>query len=188
MRATLRLLAGVKAPGRYLENGAQTGLAGVYTHSTPRATLLYLYSTTLEKLRAAPEHSVYRQSVEAVTKHRMGIVQAAKPAGYDEWRERATKLLADHPESFGAVAKTGIDGAATWRVEKDGRTFVILDVPDAVDPRLQEWDGEKDEGAEREGIRTAEERADQVLSATRKPLEKGPTVTWEEEPQLTADQ
>lgn len=187
MRASLRLLAGVK-PGRYFQNGAQTGLAGLYTHDTPRSTLLFLYSTTLEKLQAAPEQSVYRQSVEAITKHRMAIVQAVKPEGYDEWRVRAQKLVADNPDHFGAVAKLGVDGAATWRVEKGGRTFIIQDVPDQVDPRLKEWDGEVDEGAEREGVRTAEERADQALSATRKSLEEAVTMTWENEPQLTADQ
>ncbi|OAA64298.1 NADH-ubiquinone oxidoreductase [Niveomyces insectorum RCEF 264] len=187
MRATFRLLAGVK-PGRYFEPGAQTGLAGVYTHSTPRSTLLYLYSKTLEKLQAVPPHAVYRQSVEATTKHRLAIVQSVQPAGYEEWRARAQKLLAAHPEQFGAVANTNVDGAATWRVESSGRTFVIQDVPAAVDPRLQEWDGERDEGPEREGVRTLEERADQALSATRAPLEETERVVWEDEPQLTAEQ
>lgn len=187
MRATLRLLAGVK-PARYLQAGAQTGIAGVYTHSTPRSTLLYLYATTLEKLKAAPESSVYRQSVEALTKHRMAIVQAVKPEGYDEWRVRAQKLVADNPGQFGAVAQTNLDGTASWRVERGGQTFVVLDVPKPVDQRLQEWDGELDEGPELEGIYTEEERADQILSATRKPLEEKSKVQWEEEPRLTADQ
>lgn len=187
MRTSLRLLAGVK-PGRYFQNGAQTGLAGLYTHDTPRSTLLFLYSTTLEKLQAAPEQSVYRQSVEAITKHRLAIVQAVKPEGYDAWLARAQKTVAENPDHFGSVARLGIDGAATWRVEKGGRTFIIQDVPDAVDQRLKEWDGERDEGAEREGVRTLEERADQALSATRRSLEEAVTVTWEPEPQLTADQ
>lgn len=187
MRATLRLLAGVK-PVRYLQPGAQTGLAGVYTHSTPRSTLLYLYTTTLEKLQAAPETSVYRQSVEALTKHRMAIVQSVKPDGYDEWRQRAQKLVAENPGQFGAVAQTSVDGTASWRVDKGGSTFVILDVPDKIDGRLQEWDGERDEGPELEGVRTAEDRADHILSATRKSLEVNTNVAWEDEPRLTAEQ
>ncbi|ERS97926.1 NADH dehydrogenase (ubiquinone) 1 alpha subcomplex 5 [Sporothrix schenckii 1099-18] len=187
MRTSLRLLAGVK-PGRYLQNGAQTGLAGLYTHDTPRSTLLFLYSTTLDKLKAAPEQSVYRQSVEAITKHRMAIVQSVKPEGYDAWLARAQKTVAENPEHFGSVAKLGVDGEATWRVEKNGRTFIIQDVPDAVDQRLKEWDGEQNEGAEREGVRTLEERADQALSASRQSLEEVSSVTWEPEPQLTADQ
>ncbi|CAK7231472.1 hypothetical protein SBRCBS47491_007941 [Sporothrix bragantina] len=187
MRAALRLMAGVK-PARYLQNGAQTGLAGLYTHDTPRSTLLFLYSSTLEKLQAAPEQSVYRQSVEAITKHRMAIVEAVKPAGYDEWLAQTRKIVAENPDYFGKVAKLGVDGAATWRVEKGGRSFIIQDVPDLVDMRVKEWDGERDEGAEREGARTLEERADQVLSATRKSLEEAVTVKWEPEPALTADQ
>ncbi|CAK7269231.1 hypothetical protein SEPCBS119000_003464 [Sporothrix epigloea] len=187
MRAALRLMAGVK-PARYLQNGAQTGLAGLYTHDTPRSTLLFLYSSTLEKLQAAPEQSVYRQSVEAITKHRMAIVEAVKPAGYDEWLAQTRKIVAENPDYFGRVAKLGVDGTATWRVEKGGRSFIIQDVPDLVDMRVKEWDGERDEGAEREGARTMEERADQVLSATRKSLEEAVTVTWEPEPALTADQ
>lgn len=187
MRAALRLMAGVK-PARYLQNGAQTGLAGLYTHDTPRSTLLFLYSSTLEKLQAAPEQSVYRQSVEAITKHRMAIVEAVKPAGYDEWLAQTRKIVAENPDYFGKVAKLGVDGTATWRVEKGGRSFIIQDVPDLVDMRVKEWDGERDEGAEREGGRTMEERADQVLSATRKSLEEAVTVTWDPEPALTADQ
>ncbi|CAK7202409.1 hypothetical protein SEUCBS139899_005132 [Sporothrix eucalyptigena] len=187
MRAALRLMAGVK-PGRYLQSGTQTGLAGLYTHETPRSTLLFLYSSTLEKLQAAPEQSVYRQSVEAITKHRMAIVEAVKPEGYDEWLVRAKKLVAENPGHFGKVAKLGVDGAATWSVQKGGRTFIIQDVPELVDQRDKEWDGEIDEGAEREGARSLEERADQALSATRKSLEEIETVNWEPEPQLTAEQ
>lgn len=97
MRRTFRLLASVK-PARYLEAGTPTGLTGLYTHPSPRSTLLFLYSTTLDKLKAVPEHSVYRQSVEALTKHRMAIVEGAVPPGYDEWAAKARKLLADEIE------------------------------------------------------------------------------------------
>ena len=97
MRRTFRLLANVK-PARYLEPGTATGLTGVYTHPSPRSTLLFLYSTTLDKLKAVPEHSVYRQSVEALTKHRMAIVESAVPPGYDEWAAKARRLLAEEME------------------------------------------------------------------------------------------
>jgi len=88
MRGTFRLLAAVK-PARYLEAGVPTGLTGVYTHSSPRPTLMFLYSSILEKLSAVPESSVYRQSVEALTKHRMGLIEATKPPGYEEWLAKA---------------------------------------------------------------------------------------------------
>ncbi|KAK1755789.1 ETC complex I subunit conserved region-domain-containing protein [Echria macrotheca] len=93
MRRTFRLLASVK-PARYLEAGAPTGLTGLYTHPSPRSALLFLYSSTLDKLRAVPEHSVYRQSVEALTKHRMALVEATVPPGHEEWASRARTVLA----------------------------------------------------------------------------------------------
>ncbi|KAK5653865.1 hypothetical protein OQA88_7789 [Cercophora sp. LCS_1] len=98
MRRTFRLLASVK-PARYLEAGRPTGLTGLYTHPSPRSTLLYLYSSTLDKLKAVPEHSVYRQSVEALTKQRMAIVEAAVPPGYEEWAVRARKIIVDEAEA-----------------------------------------------------------------------------------------
>ena len=99
MRVTLRLLADVKA-GRYLRPGHPTGLTGLFNHPSPRSTLIYLYGSTLHKLEKFPEHSVYRQSAEAITKHRMQIIKSIKPEGYDEWAQRATKTLRDYPEAF----------------------------------------------------------------------------------------
>lgn len=99
MKSTLRLLAAVK-PGRFLEPGNPTGLTGLLNHPAPRSTLLYIYGSTLEKLKSFPEHSVYRQSTEAITKHRRDIIQAIKPKGYEEWRIEAAKTVEKHPEIF----------------------------------------------------------------------------------------
>ena len=99
MRVTLRLLADVKA-GRYLRPGHPTGLTGLFNHPSPRSTLIYLYGSTLNKLENFPEHSVYRQSAEAITKHRMQIIKSIKPEGYDEWATKAIKTLRDYPEAF----------------------------------------------------------------------------------------
>ena len=99
MRVTLRLLADVK-PGRYLRPGHPTGLTGLFNHPSPRSTLIYLYGSTLQKLEAFPEHSVYRQSAEAITKHRMQIIKSIKPQGYDEWAQRASETLDKYPEAF----------------------------------------------------------------------------------------
>jgi len=99
MRATLRLLAAVK-PGRYLEAGNPTGLTGLFNHPTPRPALLYLYGSTLDKLKAFPEHSVYRKSTEALTKHRMSIIQSIEPEGYEEWAKEAAEKIEKHPEAF----------------------------------------------------------------------------------------
>lgn len=110
MRATLRLLASVSRSAQYLEPGAPTGLTGLYTHATPRSSLLYLYNSTLEQLKTLPEHSVYRKSTEALTKHRMSIVEAVKPEGLSEWQQRVSKLVEDHPEAFRRVKAINGEG------------------------------------------------------------------------------
>ncbi|KAK1829173.1 putative nadh-ubiquinone oxidoreductase [Podospora conica] len=119
MRRTFRLLASVK-PARYLEPGTPTGLTGLYTHPSPRSTLLFLYSSTLDQLKTVPEHSVYRQSVEAVTKHRMAIVEAAVPPGYAEWAQRARRILEVEAEQAKAreVLQAELD-----KVEKEVENF-----------------------------------------------------------------
>lgn len=88
----MRMLASIK-PERFLEAGNPTGLTGLFTHPSPRSTLLYLYSTTLEKLKAIPEYSVYRQSTEALAKHRYNAVDSIKPPGYEEWAKRAEEKV-----------------------------------------------------------------------------------------------
>lgn len=177
MRRTLFRLAAVK-PARYLEPNTPTGITGLLTHSSPRATLLYLYTTTLDKLKAVPEHSVYRQSVEALTKQRLSIVEQAVPPGYAEWAKTAQKLVADHPEQFNVLeeASGSVDGAAAARIERNGQVFIVRDVKIEVDPRDQEWDGEIDMGSGPEGL------------AQQKDLLDARQVKWEPEPQLTADQ
>ncbi|KAI0177878.1 hypothetical protein LQW54_004815 [Pestalotiopsis sp. IQ-011] len=188
MRRTLRLFAAVK-PVRYLEAGNPTGLTGLYTHSSPRSSLLYLYSSTLDKLKAAPESSLYRQSIEALTKHRMAIVSAAQPPGYQEWQARAQKTLKENPTGFNIASEAAIDGAQAQIITKGDQTFLLRHDPQAKDDRYEEWDGEVDEGGEREGLRSEAERADAELIFSRKPLElKQSQVKWEPEPQLTADQ
>lgn len=189
MRATLRLLANVGSAAKYLEAGTPTGLTGLHTHPSPRSTLLYLYTSTLDKLKAAPEHSVYRQSVEALTRHRLAIVEAAVPPGYEQWAERARRLLREHPERFKVRTPARLTGADAKRVEiGGGQAFVLREVPPEVDMRDQEWDGEVDEGPELEGSRTLEERQDLRLIFERTDLGGTDQVQWEPEPQLTADQ
>ncbi|KAF4125300.1 NADH dehydrogenase (ubiquinone) 1 alpha subcomplex subunit 5 [Geosmithia morbida] len=181
MRPTLRLFA------RYLEPGTPTGLTGLWTHSTPRSTLLYLYGTTLNRLQSIPESSLYRQSVEAVTKKRLGIVEAAVPPGYEQWAVKAKELVGKDREHF-RVNSGRIDGSEARTVKLGDRVFIVGTRHETKDDRSEEWDGEADEGGELEGVRTAAERADQVIWAERKPLEDHEKIEWEDEPQLTADQ
>ncbi|KAF0319106.1 NADH-ubiquinone oxidoreductase 29.9 kDa subunit [Colletotrichum sp. SAR11_59] len=186
MRRTFRLLAGVK-PVRYLEPGTPTGLTGLWTHNSPRSTLLYVYGNTLDKLKAIPESSLYRQSVEALTKHRLALVEATVPPGYEEWETKAEQIVKEKPEQFRLVSGR-VDGSGARTVKLGNRMFVVGKQHEAKDVRLEEWDGEKDEGGTMEGPRTEAERQDHKLLAERKDVNDVAKVQWEPEPQLTADQ
>ena len=175
MRAALRLRAAVQ-PGRYLEAGNPTGLTGLFNHPAPRSTLLYLYGSTLDKLKAFPEHSVYRQSTEALTKHRMAIIESIKPAGYEEWAKRAAEKVEKYPEAFQPGGKHQYMSAG-------GESYVLTQAEqEGPNPDEQEW-------TSLEGTRTREEKA-----AETRLLKKGrrkdysATVQWEPEPALEASQ
>jgi NADH dehydrogenase (ubiquinone) 1 alpha subcomplex subunit 5 len=136
MRPALRLLASVQKtkPSQYLEPGAPTGLAGLFVHATPRSTLLYVYNNTLEKLKAFPEHSVYRQSTEALTKHRLSVIEAIKPAGLEEWQTRIQKIVDSHPEAFRKIPISTPSGE---------KAFNVVWKPEALEGMATaEWDDE----------------------------------------------
>ena len=180
MRPTVRSLA------RFLEPGAPTGLAGLYTHPAPRSTLIYLYSNILNKLQQVPAHSPYRQATEALTKKRLAIIEAAKPNGFDAWEERVRAQLSQHQKWLGDENKTSPD-----HLTYDGRSFVMARLyEDQVDEREKEaeWDG-KDEGPTEEGPRTAEVRdknladmyrAESIALAELPKLEPEPLLTREQ--------
>ncbi|OZJ02099.1 hypothetical protein BZG36_05211, partial [Bifiguratus adelaidae] len=55
-----------------------TGLTGIAVHNSPRPTLIKVYNQTLSRLSALPASAVYRQAAEALTKHRLEIVESTK--------------------------------------------------------------------------------------------------------------
>ena len=171
MRATLRLFAAVK-PGRYLEAGNPTGLTGLFNHPSPRSTLLFIYSSTLDKLKAFPEHSVYRQSTEALTKHRMKIIESTKPKGYDEWAKRAAEKVEKYPEAFKPGGNFKYQSAG-------GQSFIST----------EEHEYEDEEFVSSEGPRDREEKAAE-MALLKKGRRKDYTdiVKWEPEPPLEAAQ
>jgi len=188
MRRSLRQLAAVK-PSRFLEAGSPTGLTGLFTHNAPRSTLLYLYSSTLEKLKAFPESSLYRQSTEALTKHRMAIVSAVEPEGYKAWAEKARQTIKEHPEVFNtAEGSVAHDEGRHVKEVIGGAQFVTSKPEDGHDELLTEWDGEKDEGPQLEGSRTAAERKGQSEWSKERPGSDVKTVKWDPEPPLTSEQ
>lgn len=180
MRPALRLLANVKQ-ARYLEPLAPTGLTGLVTHPSPRPTLIYLYSRTLEKLKEFPESSAYRKSTEALTRHRLQIVESHKPPGYEDWLERVKKVVAEAPERFEKTRRS--DGTFAG-IQQD-------DVHGGV--RAQEWDGQV--GPITEGpLRTPEEIAqwEAIIEEDTKPAAPSDFheehINWESEPSLEAAQ
>ncbi|ORY03648.1 ETC complex I subunit conserved region-domain-containing protein [Clohesyomyces aquaticus] len=180
MRAALRLLASVK-PSQFLEPGAPTGLTGLLTHPSPRSKLLYLYSSTLDKLSKLPESSVYRQSTEALTKHRLAVIEAVKPAGWDAYQAKLDMQLADFPDDFHTTATTR-------------GTSIDIDSAEETDFRAPSasWGGEY-EKPNLEGVRTVKERATQAarLSGAFKnynPEKANRATKLDPEPLFTADQ
>ena len=171
MRVVTRLLAAVK-PARYLEAGNPTGLTGLFNHPAPRSALLFLYGSTLDKLKAFPEHSVYRQSIEALTKHRMNIIESIKPEGYEEWAKRAAETVQRNPEAFQP-------GGRHQYVTAGGEAYVST----------EERGGEDQEWTSSEGTRTREEKAaESRLIAKGRRKDYSATVTWEPEPALEISQ
>lgn len=189
MRRTLRQLAAVK-PSRYLEAGAPTGLTGLFTHPSPRASLIYLYSSTLDKLSEMPESSLYRQSTEALTKHRLSIISAAVPEGHAAWSEKAKQMIAEHPEVFNTPAG-GVphDEGKHVKVTKMGQHFVVTEPEREVDDTREEWDSEEQtEGFSNGGVSEEDEGKDEGLLSMERPGSDTKTVELDPEPQLTADQ
>ena len=184
MRSTLRLLANVKP--RYLEPFAPTGLTGLFTHPSPRPTLIYLYSTTLKKLQAFPESSAYRQSVEALTRHRLQVVESQKPAGFDAWLERVRKTVAAEPERFAKVEHA--DGTYTHAAaqQKDG----------SDNARGEEWDGEGLSASTEGPARTPQQEGEwlEIMKEASETTDKAEHdfqhehIKWESEPALDVDQ
>ena len=182
MRATRSLLATiVKGKGTHLHANTPTGLTGLFTHPSPRPHLIYLYNQTLARLFQFPEESVYRQSTEALTKHRLAIIEAATPAGLSEWQQRITKL-AEQPENSGEkqLAQMMLRGKGYLPQRRDDR-----------DDRYIEWDD--DTGEERfEGPRDGDELAtDQAreFGAGMEAHEITPQHVYvEDEPCLSAEQ
>lgn len=204
MRATFRLLASVQKGAQYLEAGVPTGIAGLNTHSAPRSTLLYLYNQTLEKLQQFPESSVYRQSTEALTKHRLSIVESVKPNGLEEWQSRVQKTVDAHPEAFRKIPATSGQGvnfiwkAGTAPLTSNAQAgtpnrFTASEEERADFTKLKKGikgnAGKLDDKPMKEGPRAAEEKKDLGEYLAYDPTaEQEKAVTIEPEPSLTADQ
>ncbi|KAJ2913410.1 hypothetical protein MD484_g7010, partial [Candolleomyces efflorescens] len=54
-----------------------TGITGLSVHPNPLPELVKTYKSTLGVLANLPETSVYRQGVEALTRHKLSVVESA---------------------------------------------------------------------------------------------------------------
>ncbi|EGD88514.1 hypothetical protein H112_03434 [Trichophyton rubrum D6] len=176
MRATLRLLANVK-PARYLEPFTPTGLTGLSTHPSPRPTLIYLYTTTLQKLKAIPESSVYRKSTEALIKHRLDVVQSTKPPGFDAWLQRVRALVAENPDKYKAALRE--DGTyAAFQLEEEN-----------IAKEDELWGGDTSKVQQEGAYLSEEEMEERMKESEAQAAHQGtPTIHWEAEPALEAAQ
>ncbi|KAJ4330145.1 hypothetical protein N0V87_010266 [Didymella glomerata] len=179
MRTASRLFAAVK-PGQFLEAGAPTGLTGLATHPSPRSTLLHHYHGTLTKLQQIPESSVYRQSTEALTRHRLRIIEESKPKGWDAWQEKILSQIADDPEHFHTIRSNG--GIAVVMPK-------ITNV-DYGQNRKAEWDGEVAQSFP-EGIKSQKERSKHIKAmkgdVDYKPERTLAPTVFDSEPQYTIE-
>ncbi|KAK0325823.1 hypothetical protein LTR82_003362 [Friedmanniomyces endolithicus] len=181
MRVASRLLATASRSNEFLRPGAPTGLTGLVTHSAPRSTLLYLYSTTLEKLSHFPESSVYRQSAEALTKHRLKIIENTTPGGLAEWQERVKKTVDGNPDAFRRVPVLAASGSTEHNIV--WKTSAIQAA------QTDEYEDDPTAQPQLEGLRTAEERANQREILERDPVEEHRMIPRiEPEPALTQGQ
>ncbi|KAI8992060.1 ETC complex I subunit conserved region-domain-containing protein [Mycotypha africana] len=70
MRFTRTLFQAVTKPS--------TGIAGLKVHRNPRPHLIQTYNSTLEVCSRLPTTAVYRQTTEAITKHRLAVVESTE--------------------------------------------------------------------------------------------------------------
>nr|POE87987.1 nadh-ubiquinone oxidoreductase 29.9 kda subunit, mitochondrial [Quercus suber] len=190
MRVTTRLFAAVRS-SQFLEPGAPTGLTGLLTHASPRSTLLYLYNSTLERLQQFPESSVYRQSTEALTKHRMRIIEETRPSGLSEWQARVKDTLEKYPKAFMTIPSIANPGEfnVVFKQAVQSNPDVTTDA-DFVDKYPfefgQDTDHEMLEGPKFPDQVEAEGRkAGRMVNAI---YQQENTPSIEPEPPLTADQ
>lgn len=183
MRAARQLLATLaRGEGSYLTPRQPTGLTGVLTHPSPRPHLIYIYNETLRALAGLPEHSAYRQATEALTKHRLSIIEGTVPDGLNEWRARMSASIDQHQ---GWVRRLAQEMAS-------GRGYLPQRVEEK-DERNVEWDG--DVGVQRaEGPRSqdpdspASDQAREFGGGLEVGEQGKQNVVLEDEPPLTADQ
>lgn len=110
-------------------------------------------------------------------------MESIKPNGFEEWAEKATKLIQDNPGIFNAQAAGPIDAAVY-----DGWTFITTQQKPKKVRRAEEWDGEIESSGTLEGPRNSAERANQRYLAPKEFITNRNAVPWVPAPILDASQ
>ncbi|PWN22939.1 hypothetical protein BCV69DRAFT_296907 [Microstroma glucosiphilum] len=71
--------AGTSAPST-VRSRISTHITGLDVHPAPLSALKETYESTLSLLKTHPENSVYRQATEAITNHRLAVLQSIQGA------------------------------------------------------------------------------------------------------------
>jgi len=89
-----------------------TGLTGLAVHPNPLPALTQTYEQTLELLSTIPGSSIYRQGAEALTRHKLTIIQNANDdivqveKGLDEGQiEEALEIAQDELNLVGKMVQ-----------------------------------------------------------------------------------
>ncbi|ODN90246.1 NADH dehydrogenase (ubiquinone) 1 alpha subcomplex 5 [Cryptococcus wingfieldii CBS 7118] len=105
-----------------------TNIFGLPVHQNPLPALTTIYTTTLASLTHLPSTSVYRQATEAITKHRMSIVEQAQ-GNVEEAEEklggRVVEWVIEEAEREAALAAKAVE----WKVWE----------PLVEEPAPQQW-------------------------------------------------
>ncbi|BGP12391.1 hypothetical protein JCM10213_002004 [Rhodosporidiobolus nylandii] len=86
--ATRRVLAAAPASlnkaAPSLRTKLSTGITGIAVEQQPFPSLIHTYNSTLALLQQIPTSAVYRQSVEAITRERLAVVNQLGGEGSEE--------------------------------------------------------------------------------------------------------
>jgi len=141
MRPALRLLQ--SATSKQLIAFANTGITGLGNHPRPRSTLLTVYNKTLEALSKLPKESAYRSATESLTRHRLQIVEAVKPEGYEAFLKELETAGQPAPTYNEDLHKTNISARDVFEFWSQNEGYRKEDLRDqfaqSLTPPSSEW-------------------------------------------------
>lgn len=132
-----------------------------------------------------PEHSVYKKSTEALTRHRMRIVEGIKPAGLQEWQQRVASLVDAHPDAFKRVK--------TMEGKSDSEFNIVYREPPPQDAFGEDLDARVNAEFKKPGIAAGAEFQEEVQTRGKElqrdyVAEEASRIHIEAEPSLSMEQ